>query len=140
MAVKRLNREEWLQAFGLVPRVAVDVLIRQKGRVLLTKRGREPFVGWWHLPGSFLLKGETLAACVDRVAKDELGVQVKVFEIVGTFENLEGDPRGHIIDVVCETQIVGEPRAVGDTAQVQWFEKLPEKIGFKQGRIIEAVL
>ena len=139
--MNRLNEEEWQKSFELVPRVAVDVVVVKRpflGRrsILLTKRAKPPFVGSWHLPGSFLLKGETLRECAERVVKQELGTTVKELWWGGVFENLDGDPRGHVIDLVyyCETQT--EPKAVGDTAAVGWFSKLPENIGFGQGEML----
>lgn len=139
-----LNRQEWRKSFELVPRVAVDLVVSPPSRkatggkkILLTKRARPPFAGWWHLPGSFLLKGEKLEECAQRVAKEELGTRVVAIKLAGVFDNIEGDPRGHVIEVVYECKLVGEPSAVGDTAEVGWFDKLPENIGFGQGELLK---
>jgi ADP-ribose pyrophosphatase YjhB (NUDIX family) len=47
-----------------LPRVTVDTLVRdRRGRVLLVKRGRPPFLGSWALPGGFCEYGETTEEC-----------------------------------------------------------------------------
>lgn len=135
----RLNRQEWQKSFELVPRVAVDLVVKRNDKVLLTKRKREPFAGWWHLPGSFVLKGEKLEECARRVAGEELGAKLVKVKLAGVFDNIEGDPRGHVIDVVYECELADEPSAVGDTAEVGWFDKLPENIGFGQGEMLKAL-
>ncbi len=137
-----LDKEEWEESFELVPRVAVDLVVVRKRwlgkkQILLTKRAREPFVGSWHVPGSFLLKGEKMEECAYRVAREELGVEIKKLWWAGVFENLAGDPRGHVIDLVYFCQVKSAPRAVGDTAGVGWFAKLPEDIGFGQGELLK---
>lgn len=141
--MKRLSEVEWQRSFELVPRVAVDLVVSPPSRkatggkkILLTKRARPPFAGWWHLPGSFVLKGEKLEACAQRVAAEELETTIRELRQRGTFENLVGDPRGHVIDVVYECEVEGEPRAVGDTAEIGWFDKLPE-MGFGQGEMLK---
>lgn len=133
--MKWLEKEEWEKSFELVPRVAVSLMIKKDGKVLLTKRVKSPFAGWWHLPGSFVLKGEKLEACAQRVAKEELGAKLVKINLAGVFDNIEGDPRGHVIDVVYECALADEPSAVGDTAEVGWFSKLP-KMGFGQGEML----
>lgn len=136
MAVVKLTYEQWLEMFKFVPRVAVDLVVEKKGKLMLTRRKREPFAGSWHLPGSFVMKGETLAECAQRVARDELGTNVKEMKSSSVWENLAGDPRGHIIDVGYRCVLEGEPKAVGDTAEVGWFDKLPDNIGFGQAELI----
>jgi ADP-ribose pyrophosphatase YjhB (NUDIX family) len=136
-SMKWLEEKEWQKSFELVPRVAVDLVIEKNGQILLTKRARKPFAGHWHLPGSFIARGEGMEACARRVGREELGVEVRKLRQVGVFENLVGDPRGHVIDVVYRCELEDEPRAVGDTAEVGWFSKLPENVGFGQKEMLK---
>ena len=134
---KWLGQKDWQRSFELVPRVAVNLVpVRRKflGKkmILLTKRGKPPLVGSWHMAGSFIRKGETMMECAGRVAKEELGVGVKQIWWGGIFDNLTGDQRGQVIDIVYYARIGGEAKAVGDTNEIGWFSKLPEKIGFGQ--------
>src|SRR6266508_3649212 len=53
-----------------LPRLTVDTLVRdRRGRVLLVKRGRPPFLGRWALPGGFCEYGETTAECGSRATR-----------------------------------------------------------------------
>lgn len=139
--VEKLPFDQFLKMFEFVPRIAVNLLIvRKDGAILLTKRKKPPFAGSWHLPGSFLLKSEPLMDCVHRVAKEELGCDVTKIELSSVFDDLTGDPRGHVVDVVYRCRIAkglslsygkdSPLEAVGDTAEIRFFKKLPKNIGF----------
>lgn len=139
--VKKLPRDLFLQSFSLVPRVALDLLLEdQQGRVLLTKRAKQPYVGIWHIPGSFLLKDETINSCIKRVAKNELTLEKNVKStLAGVFENLDADPRGHVIDIIYKI-VINEPILMvknEDTEEMQFFEKLPANIGFNHREVLE---
>ena len=76
------------------------------GGVLHTKRDMEPFKGLWHLPGSFLLLGETVDECVGRLASEELGLKVvgNSFKLRYLDEDLQ-EPRGHVVHLVYEVRV-----------------------------------
>lgn len=150
MKPRKLPYNKFLESFKYAPRPAVNLLVvREDGAILLTKRKKPPFAGSWHLPGSFVLKGEALMDCVKRVAKKELGIKIEIekenIQLVGAFNDIDGDPRGHVVDLVyrCTLQPTStlqgsalsnkaEPlmRTVGDTVEMKFFKKLPVKIGF----------
>src|SRR3989338_3635663 len=98
MKPQKLPYDKFLESFKLAPRIAVDLWIKNEdGGVLYTKRDVEPFKGLWHLPGSFLLLGETIDGCVKRLADEELGLKVRgnVFKLLYLDEDLR-EPRGHV--------------------------------------------
>ncbi len=143
MTPRKLPYKKFLESFKYAPRPAVNLLVEREKEVLLAKRRKSPFAGSWHLPGSFVLKGEGLMDCVKRVAKEELGVPVKNVEPAGVFDDIEGDPRGHVVDLVYRCRVskgltlayakvrpFEKLKAVGDTAEIRFFTKLPENIGF----------
>jgi 8-oxo-dGTP diphosphatase len=66
----------------------VDLVIFQDKSVLLTKRTRPPYKGYWHLPGSMIHKDESMQDAVKRSAKEELGLDVKIKRYVGVYESL----------------------------------------------------
>src|SRR3989338_1685543 len=122
MKPKKLPYKLFLKSFEFAPRPAVNLLIEQMEvsqtssrsvkfaklntrAVLLTKRRQPPFAGYWHLPGSFVLNGEALLDCVNRVAKEELGIKAKGVELAGAFDDIDGDPRGHVVDLVYRCRI-----------------------------------
>lgn len=135
---ERLSEQEFLKTFKKVPRLAVDLLITDPdGRILLTKRNIPPFSGSWHIPGSYLLKNELIADAWKRVAKDELGLKLDAgikLSLLGAFDDLTGDPRGHIVDLVYGL-IIEDPSQIKPTrvtSEVKFFNKnkLPKNIGF----------
>jgi len=137
MEPKWLGQEDWEKSFELVPRVAVNLLpvkkrLLGKRIVLLTKRAKLPMIGSWHMAGSFIRKGETIGACAQRVAQEELGTKIKKLWWGGIFDNLSGDPRGQVIDIVYWCELGGAPQVGGDTAEIEWFSRLPEGVGFGQ--------
>ena len=66
----------------------VDMIIFDGKSVLLTRRTRNPYKGYWHLPGSMVHKDETLHDAVKRSAKEELNLNVKITKFVGVYESL----------------------------------------------------
>jgi len=70
MNVRKLPLKEFKTIYSKVPRLCVDLVIRNKQGTLLTKRDIPPDLGWWHFPGGTVLIGETLENTVQRVAKE----------------------------------------------------------------------
>lgn len=134
--LQKLPFKTFLKTFKFVPRVAVNLLVKNSSKqILLTKRAKPPFAGYWHIPGSFLLKGEKLADCIERVAREELGIKLEKekVKLLGVFEDLDKDERGHIIDVIYCYQLTENNlslKPIGDTKAIEFFSKLPSNIGF----------
>ena len=89
------------------------------GRLLLIKRGQEPGLGRWSVPGGRCLPGEPAdAACVREVA-EETGLVVEVIRSAGRLTRT--GPGGVVYDIedfVCATA-GGELRAGDDAADVR---------------------
>lgn len=58
--------------------MGVSGLILRDGRVLLVRRGKEPFLGFWSLPGGHVEPGETPEESVRREVREETGLDVIV--------------------------------------------------------------
>lgn len=135
-----LPTDVFLHTFTLVPRAAVCLLVRDaSGGVLLAQRGEGmSMAGQWHLPGAFVLRGEPLEECARRIARKELGAEIVVLRPFGFFEDLDGDPRGHVIDLVVEVELDGPPQATEETGAVRFFASVPEGLGFHHDRVLRA--
>ncbi|MFA6250604.1 MAG: NUDIX domain-containing protein [Candidatus Shapirobacteria bacterium] len=97
---QKLSLPDFLKSFEFCPRLAVELLVENPaGQLLLLKRDKDPFAGYWHLPGGFLLKDEPIDDCITRLAEDELNITLDPVSAqrLGIFETLQGDPRGHIL-------------------------------------------
>jgi ADP-ribose pyrophosphatase YjhB (NUDIX family) len=85
----------------------VSGLIVREGRVLLVRRGTEPFRGYWSLPGGHVEAGEPPAAAVAREVLEETGLVVDVGEAAGV------SPQGV---TAYYARIVGGELCAGDDA------------------------
>lgn len=115
------------------PMVTVDALVfagnRPDLKVLLIRRGNEPFKGQWALPGGFVDMDEPLFDAVVRELYEETGLQIVDFRQLHTFGSPGRDPRGRNITTVYISQIDAplQPTAGDDAAMAQWFslDELP---------------
>ena len=58
--------------------VAVGVLMRERGRFLLTSRpAGKVYAGWWEFPGGKLERRETVEAALARELHEELGIDIE---------------------------------------------------------------
>jgi 8-oxo-dGTP diphosphatase len=112
------------------PVVGVGGVIIHKGRTLLIRRGSEPLLGEWSIPGGTLELGETLAEGVARELLEETGLVVRVLGQIEVFDRIylgkgggaskkKKRPRFHyvIADYLCE-RVSGEARAGSDVTDV----------------------
>ena len=118
------------------PIVGVGGVVIENGKALLIRRGTEPLLGQWSIPGGTLELGETLVEGTARELLEETGLEVHVLDMIEVFERINFGhgadetwktteerrrPRFHfvIVDYLCE-QISGTPVAGGDVTDVAW--------------------
>ena len=111
------------------PVVGVGGVIIDGGRTLLIRRGSEPLLGQWSIPGGTLEIGETLQEGVARELLEETRVVVRVLDLIEVFDRIfpgnsaassaKHRPRFHyvIADYLCE-RLGGEPRAGSDVTEL----------------------
>ena len=117
--------------YPAVPIVGVAGVVVRDGQVLLIRRGREPMLGRWGLPGGVLEVGETMADGVAREVLEETGIQVRPLEIVATLDRIVRDEVGRVrfhyvlVDWLCTVEMGSDgasPLAGDDAAQAIWAE------------------
>jgi 8-oxo-dGTP diphosphatase len=111
------------------PWVTTDCIMVIEDRVVLIRRGREPFKGMYALPGGIVEYGESVEACVVREMEEETGLKTRVLDLVGVYSAADRDPRGHFITLAFNLQLVGGTLHGGDdAAEAALFplENLPE--------------
>ena len=112
------------------PVVGVGGVIIDEGRAVLIRRGSEPLLGEWSIPGGTLELGETLEEGVARELLEETGIEVGILELIEVFDRIypgngsagtedQKNPRFHyvIADYLCE-RLGGEPRAGSDVTDL----------------------
>lgn len=108
------------------PWLGVGGIIFQGDRVLLIKRGSEPGLGQWSIPGGMVEAGETVRAAVQREIEEETGFQVEVLELIEVFERIIPNPQGRIrfhyvvLDYRCRIT-GGRIKAASDAVEAGFF-------------------
>jgi 8-oxo-dGTP diphosphatase len=101
-------------------------------KVLLIKRGKEKeasttaYVGEWALPGGFLdvEKDRNITHTASRELREETGlkISVKEFKEVGTFSDINRDPRERVITIAHYALVkLSEVQADTDADKAEWF-------------------
>ena len=73
------------------PVVGVGGVVIENGRALLIRRGSEPLLGQWSIPGGTLELGESLENGVTRELKEETGLTVRIVEMIEVFDRIYED-------------------------------------------------
>jgi 8-oxo-dGTP diphosphatase len=121
--------------------VGIGGVVIENGRALLIRRGSEPLLGEWSIPGGMLELGETLEQGVARELLEETGLEVRVLELIEVFDRIyvertagasepKKGPRFHyvIVDYLCE-RVAGQPLAGSDVTDLL-FAREDELAGY----------
>lgn len=109
-------------------------------KVLLVKRGIEPFAGQYAIPGGFVLENESLDQAAMRELREETGVAEVYLEQLYSFGDPKRDPRGRVVTVAYYALISTEHsqlRAGSDAAAAAWFavDAVPD-LAFDHAKIL----
>jgi ADP-ribose pyrophosphatase YjhB (NUDIX family) len=125
-ATARSGRE-----YPVAPIVGVAAVVMRGDNVLLIRRGREPLLGAWSLPGGALELGETTAEGIAREVFEETGVRARPIEIVATLDRIVRDEDGRVrfhyvlVEWLCRAEgDTGLPLICGDdAAEGRWVPR-----------------
>lgn len=133
-----------LKSLLKVIKVTVDGVILREKEVLLIKRGKEPFKGYWALPGGSVEYGETTERAVVREVKEETGLNCDIVRLIGVYSNPDRDPKVHSISAAYLMELSRDEklRPGDDAVRAQWFaiDDLPHKTAFDHKDIIQDAL
>ena len=126
-SIPNLSQKEFDRVLKIVTTTVVEVIVKNENGILLGKRNTEPFRGMWHLTGGFVHYNEKISDAVKRVAKREIGADVEVVKLLGIYEYINDDPRGHMIALAHIVKIVGGTIAPNpDNTELKYFKSAPE--------------
>tara|TARA_B000000565_G_scaffold39076_1_gene26009 strand:- start:1759 stop:2172 length:414 start_codon:yes stop_codon:yes gene_type:complete len=108
---------QWAQ-----PSLAVDAVVVREGKVLLIRRGKQPWKGMLAFPGGFVDKGEDPEVAAVRELKEECGLDGEVVRLLCVKGDPNRDPRGHVISIAYVVSADGEPTAGDDAASARWYD------------------
>ncbi len=111
------------------PALTVDCIIfgldKKDLKVLVIKRGIDPYAGKWALPGGFVDMEEDLRTAALRELEEETGVKDVFIEQLYTFGQPNRDPRGRVISVAyyALVNLNEHPiNASSDADDASWFK------------------
>jgi ADP-ribose pyrophosphatase YjhB (NUDIX family) len=126
---------------------ASGVCLDDQGRILLSRRGIEPFAGKWDLPGGFVDEEEHPRDCVRRELREEAGVEIEPLELLGVWMDRYGPSDGSAavtLNFYWTARIVeGTPEPDDDVAELRWFgldEIVDGDLAFPHTREVLALL
>lgn len=112
--------------------MSADALIIKDEKILLIKRGIDPFKGYWATPGGYIDWDESAEQAVAREVLEETGLTVTDTRLVGVASKPDRHPK-QVINILYAVKIApGEPVAGDDAEEVRWFafDELPDALAF----------
>lgn len=117
--------ETWQTMQFILPTPTTEVLLTSNGKdVLLVDRHDEYWDGW-HIPGGFMIAGDSIEKACKSVAKRELGIDIKLIKIIDALAWLN-HPYGNPVCNLCHCEYKSKPM-VG-----KFFEKTPKNMVSKE--------
>jgi 8-oxo-dGTP diphosphatase len=125
------------------PALAVDCVVRDgAGRLLLVRRGREPFKGRYALPGGFVEAGERVEAAALRELREETGIVGQIERLIGVYSDPGRDPRGPVVSIAFLVTPATDLATGGDDAEDAAFvaDWKTTDLAFDHARIVADAL
>lgn len=102
-------------------KVSAAAAIETDGKLMLVKRGIEPWKGCWYMPAGYLEVDEDPKKCAAREVFEETGFRVQIGKLIDIY-TYEDDPRGNGIVLLYEGRISsGEVKENHETLEVGFF-------------------
>ncbi len=107
-------------------KVSAGVRIVNNGKLLLVKRGHDPYRGTWHMPAGYVEIDETPAQAAEREAREETGLTVRADRLVDCYLDTN-DPRGNVIILLFDATVLdGKLTPSDETEELGFFT--PEEV------------
>lgn len=125
-----LSPVEFDAIYSRVPRLSVDLVVKTPQGIVLAKRDIPPRKGDWHLPGGTVAFGEHIPEAAERLAREELGIEITIERMLGYMEYsrlITDGYTGWPISIVLLVSIKsGTPTGSPEGQQVDYFTETPE--------------
>jgi ADP-ribose pyrophosphatase YjhB (NUDIX family) len=116
--------------------ICIRAVILNKGKILVCQRKKK---GYFFFPGGHLEFGEKMGDALAREIKEELGVKVKKFSLIGIIDNVftEDNEKHHEINMVFETKL-DKYNVISKEDHIDFYWKTMDE--FKKEKILPIVL
>lgn len=109
-----------------LPRPSCHAVVTQGDRLLLVRRGAEPFQGLWGLPGGAVELGETVADALVREVQEETGIEVVPERFLAYRDGINRDEEGlvrfhYVIFFYAARPVGGVLEPATDAEEAGWF-------------------
>lgn len=114
-----------------------SILPIKDGKVLLARRGEEPYKGAYDIIGGFLSESELPADGALREALEETGLTMKITELLGMYIDRYGENGDYTLNIHYLGKIIdGDMEAKDDVASLEWIaiDDVPVNSGFQNTR------
>jgi len=121
-----MSDENLVRPRATSPIVGVGAVIwNGKGEIVLIRRGQEPRLGEWSIPGGRLEWGEALRDAILREVREETGLLVEIEHLIDVVDAVTRDEAGavirHYVLVDFSARLVsGELSPGSDAAAARW--------------------
>ena len=136
--------KEFKAIYSKVPRLCVDLVIKNSKGILLTMRQKNGWVGQWHLPGGTVYYKEALENTVKRIAKEELGIEITMGKFIGYLEYFSEEKErgfGYSVSLVFLCKSDNSNLSLDDQVEeAKYFKTLLENTVKEQKDLLEKLL
>jgi 8-oxo-dGTP diphosphatase len=112
-------------AFDPPPLRGASIAVFKVDAVLLVKRSRAPWRGFWSLPGGSLEAGESSRGAASRELEEETGISAKIEGLLDTIEFTakgdDGEAVKYRLDVFYGLHAGGSLQPASDATEARWF-------------------
>ena len=119
------------------PAVLVVTSIAAENKLLLVKRGTDPYAGQWALPGGYVEAFESVEGAAVREAQEEAGIDLRASTLIpsGLF-SLPHLNQVHVVFFVKLEKMVAVSPNLPETTDARWFaeEEFPADIWAPAGK------
>ncbi len=114
----------------LKPNTGASILVLENDKILLIKRGKEPYKGHWSLPGGSQEIGETLEEAALRELKEETNLTANKLSFAKIHDRITLDDNGkvkfhYVLATFITSDFTGTPVALDDADDIGWYT-IPE--------------
>ncbi len=133
-----------LDVQGKRPLTCTDgIVVNDEGKVLIAKRGVEPFKGLWGIPGGKVDYDETVEQALVREVKEETGLEVQVIGHLGVYSGPDRYEYGNTTQTVSNVYVTrvtgGDLQTCVESTAFQWIaqDEIPEQMCFDHKTMVQ---